>query len=117
MQPNSRSVWVFSWEGETLSSYVKNVLLCDDGTGFHESNQKNKSGLTYDTKGGGTYIEAALNPFDNINEPLIYSLAPRLSKIVRKAPTVNWPLRTDELENGKSICQLILILFSKMKPK
>lgn len=71
MQPNSRSVWVFSWEGETLSSCVKNVLLCDDGTGFHESNQKNKSGLMYDTKGGGTYIEDALNPFDTINEQLI----------------------------------------------
>ena len=105
--------------GKVKSSYVKDVLIKEygDGIGFHERNEKNKSELVYDTKGGGNYIEAALNPFGITDEQLIHNLAPSLSKKIKEAPIVNWPPRIHELENDESMCQLILTLFSKLKPK
>ena len=72
--------------GKVKFSYVKDVLIkeYDDGIGFHERNEKNKSELVYNTKGGGNYIEAALNSFGITAEQLIHNLAPVFVKRLKK---------------------------------
>lgn len=88
-----------------------------NGIGFHERREKNKSELVYDTKGGGDYVEAAINSLSITDEQLILNLAPRLCNHIKETPPLKWPPNVDQLQEDESVSQLILKLLSTMKKK
>ena len=98
------------------SSLVKEVLIKEyrDDIGFHERPEKKKSEFMYDTKGGGNYVEAALNSFGITDEQLTLNLAPRLFKHIKEVPPLNSCPTVELLLEEESINQLLLKLLSAM---
>ena len=103
--------------GNIKSSFVKELLIKEygDKIGFYERNQKNRSELVYDTQGGGSYVEAALNSCGISDEQLISNLAPRLREKIKETDVVDWPPTVDQLEDEEDLCELITTLFSTLK--
>ena len=103
--------------GEVKSSTVKSLLINEyqDKIGFRDRSEVNKSEWVYDVEGGGDYIEAAVSSLGISDEQLLHNLAKRLSKKIKDTPTVCWPPRIDNLEEGEQLCELLLKLLTWLK--
>ena len=68
--------------GDIKSSFLKDLLLVEykNTIGFKERNERNKSELVFDAKGGGDYIQCAISSFGISDEQLIQNIAPLFHK-------------------------------------
>ena len=90
----------FEFEPNTKSSTIKSMLEREfqDTIGFHIRYQKNESSLLYDTAGGGSYIEAAINSWGITEEQLLNTAAHRIKESVSRETPMYWPPHIDSLE-------------------
>lgn len=85
------------------TSYIKKILedTFGDELGFHNRFQKNESTIVYDSKSGGTYIEAAINSWGIDKEHLMNSVARHLRDTFKNHPMQEWPPHSDRLTEEK----------------
>ena len=69
----------------------------------------------YDVRGGGDYIDAAMSFLGINDEQLLQNVAQRVSKRVKRKPTVPWPSNVDDLEEGEEVCELLVQLLTWLK--
>eukprot|EP00794_Sanderia_malayensis_P008489 gene8489-9396_t len=85
------------------TSYIKKILedAFGDELGFHSRFQKNESTIVYDSKSGGTYIEAAINSWGIDKEHLLNNVARHLRDTLKNHPMQQWPPHSDRLKEEK----------------
>ena len=85
------------------TSYIKKILedAFGDELGFHSRFQKNESTIVYDSKSGGTYIEAAINSWGIDKEHLMNNVARHLRDTLKDHPMQEWPPHSDRLKEEK----------------
>lgn len=101
------------------SSYIKDILTREFGSkiGFHSRSQRNQSDLVYDTSGGGSYVEAALNSIGVSNEQLVHNVAERIRDDIKSIKLIRWPPRVEELEEEEELSPLLVQLLSALRGK
>ena len=67
-----------------------------DQPGFHNRLLKNQSTLVYDTKAGGSYVEAAINSWGISDEKLVTTAASRIKNKVSSSLKLPWPPSIDK---------------------
>ena len=100
------------------SSYIKDILTREFGSkiGFHSRSRRNQSDLVYDTSGGGSYVEAALNSIGVSNEQLVHNVAERIRDDIKSIKLIQWPPRVEELEE-EELSPLLVQLLSALRGK
>ena len=101
------------------SSYIKDILTRKFGSkiGFHSRLRRNQSDLVYDTSGGGSYVEAALNSISVSNEQLVHNVAERIRDEIKSIKLIRWPPRVEELEEEEELSPLLMQLLSALRGK
>ena len=103
--------------GYMKSSYLKEILVSEfkDDIGFQKRRAKNLSELVFDTRGGGDYIQYAVESFGITDEQLIDNMVPRIVKDIKKSQELPWPPTLEELEEGDEISHLLCRMLTRMK--
>ena len=73
----------------------------------------NKSEWVYDTKGGGDYIQCAVESLGISDEQLIRNVTPRISKDIKDTSTIAWPQNIDE--ESEELSPLLMHLLTSLK--
>ena len=103
--------------GDIRSSYLKELLESEykDKIGFQERSAKKLGELVYDKKGGGDYIQYAVDSLGITDEQLIKNVVLRISKEIKETPELPWPPTIEELEKGDEISPLLCKFLTQLK--
>lgn len=107
----------YGYYSTAKSSFLKETLIKEfgDDIAFHERRQKNASELVYDTRGAGSYLEAAISSLGVSDDQLVKNVAGRLRDQIIKTKTVPWPPYLHELEADEDLNDLLLKLITWLK--
>ena len=97
-----QNVRLTEFEPNTKSNTITSMLEREfqDTIGFHIRYHKNDSSLVYDTAGGGSYIEAAINSWGITDKH-------RIKESVSRETPMYWPPHIDSLEKDEESNQLL----------
>ena len=103
--------------GDAKTSYVKEMLIREYGDliGFRERNNKNKSELVYDVRGGGDYINIAITSLGISDQQLLQNVSSRIAEnILDDTYGSPWPPFIHELEDEEQFSELLVVLLQKL---